>query len=250
MKRFTWLKKMAVGALLLAPFCTAPARADVILIDFGTVAKRQSVGAADSNGNWWNQVTGKNDVLSSMITSANGATTVGLTISDIAGGGTGDYNAGLTPNAGLDGGKFAYTNVTDDALFWTATDTPTLNFTGLNDSLTYSFTFYGSRVSANERYTTYQIGAQSAELHTSGSTLPSSWNSSSVVTISGVTSSGGAVNVDMSGFTGAGKTGAATFGYLNALQITSVPEPSSALFLVLGAPALLGARRWARRRMT
>ena len=87
-----------------------------------------------------------------------------------------------------------------------------------------------------------------AELQTSGSTLTGSWNADTVVTLSGLTSVGGTLAISMAGNTQAGQAGTATFGYINAMQINVVPEPSTALLIMLGGLAGLYAR--ATRRAT
>lgn len=223
-------------------------RADIILIDFGTVAQRHSVGVADSSGNFWDYITGVTDNNLDLINSDGVATEVDLALSGFTGGGPATYNAGLLPDSGLNGGVFAYTNVTDDAVFFTATDSPVMTLSGLNDAFTYDLTFYGSRVNASTRFTTYQVGAGSVELQTSGSTLTGSWNADTVVTLSGLTSVGGTLAISMAGNTQAGQAGTATFGYINAMQINVVPEPSTALLIMLGGLAGLYAR--ATRRAT
>jgi hypothetical protein len=231
---------MVVGAL-----GWGTAGADTILVDFGTVAGRHSVGAPDSNGNTWDYITGATDNNTDLVGTDGLVTTIDLALSGFTGGGPGTYNTGLTPSPTLNGGLFAFNAVTDDAIFFTATDAPVLTLSGLDPLATYDLVFYGSRVTTIERWTTYAVGANSAELQTSGSSLSGNWNSSSVITLSGLAPDvNNQIVVTLSANTASGGSGSSTFGYINAMQITVVPEPATLLFMATGIATL-----WARRRL-
>jgi len=230
-------KRMAMAGLL-AVLAVGGARADMVLIDFGPLAGRHSVGAADSGGNWWNHVTGATDVIGDLVDADNQSSGIGLTMSGWDGMNT--WNAGLTPDPALNGGTFAYTAVTDDGAYFTAAQAPSILLSGLDPSLTYDFTFYGARRDA-VRYTTYDINGNAVELQTGFSP---GWNDDTVVMLSGMTPDGnGDLQIDFIGYTGSGETGSRTFGYLNAMQIDVVPEPAAFSFMLIGAMALRLMRR-------
>lgn len=236
------LKSGLLAALVTAAGLITPARGDIILVDFGTVAQRHSLGTADANGNWWDYITGATDNNLDLVNTAGSATDVDLALSGFTGGGPGTYNAGLLPNAGLASGDFAFTNVTDDAIFFTATDLPVMTLSGLNAAQTYSLTFYGARVSADDRWTTYAVGASSAQLQTSGAPLAGNWNSANVVTLAGLTPDlNNQIVINLSASTGGSGT---SFGYINAMKIEVVPEPGMAAFVVLGGVMLGLGRRF------
>ena len=240
--RTCWL----AAVLTVAAGLMTPVRGDIILVDFGTVAQRHSLGAADANGNWWDYITGATDNNLDLVNTAGSVTEVDLALSGFTGGGPGTYNTGLTPNAGLNGGAFAFTNVTDDAIFFTATDSPVMTLSGLNAAQTYSLTFYGARVSADDRWTTYAVGASSAQLQTSGAPLAGNWNSANVVTLTGLTPDLNNQSViNLSSSTGSSGT---SFGYINAMKIEVVPEPGVAAFVMLGGAVLGLGRRFRRSR--
>ena len=82
-----------------------------------------------------------------------------------------------------------------------------LRFSGLNQTLAYTFTFFGSRDGDGNRTTVYRIGSQSVSLNCS-------FNISNTVTIQNVQpDANGEVFVDISLASGA------TFGYLGAIVI-------------------------------
>ena len=202
------------------------------VIDFGTVVDRFSVGEADPNGNWWNYVTGAANNLQ-LKQSNNNQTTLGLVMSAWGGGGTALYNTPGTvyvPDANLNSGTFAFSGVTSDAAFFTATDNPRIILSGLPTGTVYDLVFYGSRFAGTTRFTTYYIGntgsEYSVELQTSGPPLPApggantNWNSSNVVTLCSVSpDSNNSIIINLIAFTGSNLTGTRTFGYLNALEI-------------------------------
>ncbi|MGB6221160.1 hypothetical protein, partial [Haloferula sp.] len=119
-----------------------------VLVDFGTVAGRHSVGSADSNGNFWDYITGSADNNTGLIDVDGNASSINLTVTS-GFTGTGTYNSGLSPVSSLGpggDGSFAFAAVTDDALFVNSDgSTGVLTLSGLNDSLTYDLSFYGSR---------------------------------------------------------------------------------------------------------
>jgi hypothetical protein len=236
-----------LGCLAALLFLTGTASADTYLIDFGTVAQRHSVGLADANGNFWDYITGATDNNLDLVNTDGDVTVVDLALSGFTGGGPNTFNTGLTPDAGLGGGQFAFADVTDDAIFFTATDAPVLTLSGLDSAATYSFVFYGSRVAAAERWTTYAIGSDSEELQTSGSSLSDNWNSDTVVSLTGISPDiNNQIVITLSANTASGSSGSATFGYINAVQISVIPEPATIALLGMGGGILLVTRRRVR----
>ena len=81
------------------------------------------------------------------------------------------------------------------------------------------------------------------------SSLTDGWNSNTVVNINGITPSG-AGNITFTiqaSSLGAGGT-VNTFGPLNGMQVTVVPEPGTAAFVLVGGALLGGLRRFRSRR--
>lgn len=226
-----------------------PLGAATVLIDFGTVAGRHSVGVADSNGNFWDYITGEGDNNTDLVDVNGSVTSIDLAVSGFTG--PGSYNGGLSAVAGLGpggDGSFAFDAVTDDALFLNSDgSTGTLTFGGLDDGSTYDLYFYGARVTTSSRFTTYAVGGSSVELQTSGSGIASNstdnWNDDTVVGLTGISPSSGQIVVNVTANSASGGGGSDTFGYVNAMRITQVPEPSAALLGGLGVLGLLGRRR-------
>ena len=236
-----------LGALLLGAL---PLGATTIYVDFGAVSARHSLGSADSNGNHWDYITGATDNNEDLIDVDGNATTIDLTMtSGFTGPGT--YNGGLSAVATLGppsgSGDFAFDAVTDDAIFLNTGNTGLLTLSGLSDSLTYDLSFYASRVTGSPRFTTYTVGGDSVELQTSGTDIASNgtddWNDDTVVTLAGLSPTSGQIVVTITADDTAGAGGAATFGYINAMAIQAIPEPSTSCALALALSAGLLRRR-------
>ena len=113
---------------------------------------------------------------------------------------------------------------------------------GLNPGLTYTLTLFGSHKyndNNTTRYTvysdsTYSVPVASADLVVG---VNDAHNQDTVAVISGVSPQ--ASNILYIGFAGAGGGS----GYLNALQITAVPEPSTLLLMIGGVGLVCGFRR-------
>jgi hypothetical protein len=228
------MKVTTLTLLTLSGFATVATAQVHMLVDFGNLASRHSVEGADTNGNQWNYVTGASDTIADLDLTSGAASGIGLAVAGFTGPGT--YNGGLTPNSSL--GDFAFPAVTDDALFFTDNLTPTLTLTGLDNGLTYTLNFYGARVTTSSRTTTYAIGLDSVALVTSGTAIGSdgsNWNDDTIVSLSAMPTAGSLV-VDLSATGG--------FGYVNAMSISAIPEPSVlATLLGLGALGFLSLRR-------
>lgn len=227
------------------------AQGQIIYTDFGTGAagKKHADGVADSLGNYWSNVTAISGS-TSLVTTTNAASGITLTMS-------GNWQAttdssSSTPIATLGPGgnsAFAYTNVIDDGIFMTngAAAVATMTLTGLNDSLSYNFSFLGSFGRNDARWATFTIGASSAQVLTSTTAASSdgikNYNDDTVVSILGAKSSGGSLTINMTGsqLINGGTPGA--YAIINAMGIATVPEPTSLALLGLGGLAILGFRR-------
>jgi hypothetical protein len=237
--------------LIAAAFSVSlPVSAVTVLVDFGSVAGRHSFGSADSNGNYWDYITGNADNNTGLIDVDGNASSINLTVTS-GFTGTGTYNSGLIPVSSLGpggDGSFAFAAVTDDALFVNNDgSTGVLTLSGLNDSLTYNLSFYGSRVTASDRFSTYSVGASSVELQTSGTAIASNgtdnWNDDTVVSLTGLSPTLGQLVINLTATSATGGGGSDTFGYINAMSISAVPEPSNSLIVGICIFSLLFRRR-------
>src|SRR5690606_2170371 len=109
--------------------------------------------------------------------------------------------------------------------------TGVITLSGLDDSLLYSFDFFGSRDTTNPRITTYTIGEDSVNLQVSGTDLGGPgihMNTSTFATLSNISPVSGNIIITV---TLDPELDPGSFGYINAMQVTAIPEPSSALLL-------------------
>jgi len=142
-------------------------------------------------------------------------------------------------------GDVAVPNATGDYWFANSGGTSTFTLSGLDDSKTYDFTFFGSRWGTGDRFTEYTAGGTTAgsRLQTTGTDIgveagvggtddPGLYNGndSNFITLSGISPTSGSIVVSFRGFNAA-TGGGDTFGYLNTMQVTVIPETST-LFLV------------------
>lgn len=241
----TKIRMLAWCAGVVLVLVPSVVRAD-LFIDFGTLSARHSVGAADANGNWWNYVTGASDVIADMVndddTSSGYSLTMGAGWVGMNGlGGATDWGilSGDVDPA-LNNGDFGFHQVVADGAFISPNTSATITLGGLNDALTYDFVFYGARSATGPlRITTYAVGASSDTLVTSGPGIGDggtvNWNTSNTASLSGISPSGGSIVLTVSNN--------GQFGYLNAMQITAVPEPASLSLLLLAGLSLRALRR-------
>ncbi|MGB6222524.1 hypothetical protein, partial [Haloferula sp.] len=106
---------------------------------------------------------------------------------------------------------------------------------------------YGSRVTTSDRFTTYSVGASIFELQTSGTGIASNgtddWNDDTVVSLTGLTPTSGQLVINLTATSATGGSGSNTFGYINAMSIAAVPEPSNCLIGGICILSLLFRRR-------
>lgn len=264
----SYFGKNVVGACAAALLCLSAqtSRADMVVIDFGVATAEAVSGAANnpfggggqmvsSAGNTWNNITASSGTFNDLLFNQSGlGSGINLSLSGFSG--VRGWNRGQAPDAGLNGGVFANTLLTDDGIFSPNNGTSTLTLSGLNVGFTYSLVLFGSRINTvdAQRWTTYTVtagtptGGTVYNLQTGGSSLTDGWNSNTVVNINGITPDGAGTitfTVQASNL-GAGGT-VNTFGPLNGMQVTVVPEPGTAAFVVLGGVVLAGLRRFRAR---
>jgi len=172
-------------------------------------------------------------------------------------------------------GKYAVANVTGDYWFvdnTIATTGPTsragFTISGLDPSLSYTFNLFGSRNHTSARYTHYFLNGSNTGyglLQTSGTDIGSgnagtisgntdigkyNGNDANILTISGVNPTAGG-NISLSFFGTSTSTSLAatpnangnSFGYLNFMEVTAVPEPSGFSLLAAGLIGLWATHR-------
>jgi len=228
-------------------------KADIILIDFGNTNsfRGASQTGPDSNGNYWNSVW-SGQFYSGLVDIENNVTAVNFGFSSAPG--TDSFNGPAGNTSGITTNPAVVNNTQIDSValgnlggsLAAAFDfyvNSTFQIQGLSLANTYNLTFFGShKFNANNvtRYTLYSDNTFSNALGFVDLTvgIGSAHNSNTVATLSGITPQpGGVIYI---GFGGAGGTGS---GYLNAMQIEVVPEPASALLMIIGGAALAVTRR-------
>lgn len=264
-----------LGASLLLGLCSA-APAAAILFDFGrTGLSGGFANGANVNGfatpiggtgsYWWNSVGDSQDANSTQEQNTSytnfkdetgtSATGITLTVTSSTMLANGYLNGGLASNAtspahGYDPsaalvGKFAVAAVTGD--YWFTTSNDSFKISGLNPANTYDFKFFGSRIfDGAQRTTTYSAtGAggpvSSTSLATTGTNIGADGildgNNNTFRTLTGITpNASGEITITIAATSGG-------FGYLNAMEMSVVPEPGATLLGGLGILVLLRRRR-------
>lgn len=222
------------------------AYAATYLIDFGVPTNETTT--ADGNGNLWNNLSRIND--SSSTPGPNNQRIGSINLISTAGeaGFTMEYSyptSGINfdsmngfpqtsnnlPNLGL----LNVNSAKNDGIW--SRGPVSLIFSGLDPTLTYSFSLFAHRVNDPSRSTNFQLVGET---------------SSSVVTINvaNTVNSGGQLveflnyKPDASGnITMTLTAGSGGFTYLNAMQIVATPEPSQCLLLLVGSSVMVVRRR-------
>ncbi len=223
-----------------------------LLYDFGTIDGEDGnlTTGPDVRGNFWNSwptadggirvVAGEHQ--GHLVNTAGQDTGIRMTITaDFDS--NGKLHGGLfNPNPSLLG-DLAVQSATVDFFFSTADnkqgggddDMPGgFMLDGLNPNLSYNFKIFGSRDTTETRITEYKVtgaNAQSALLNTSGNNIGSNGtydgNDNHVAQILGVRPDAfGQVFVDLTLIQG-------SFAYINAMEITATPEPSTLLLMLI-----------------
>lgn len=117
--------------------------------------------------------------------------------------------------------------------------TAAFKLTGLNQSLSYDFTFFSSRVGVGDlRETEYEV----VGLNTAGGTLEAANNDSNVLVIPGIVPDGnGEISVNVQA--GPNNSNGLQFYYVNLMQVTTIPEPHTMALVLVGGVILFGRRQ-------
>jgi hypothetical protein len=240
MKRFPLL-----GCLLLAfsVMAASATRAAVVLVDFSSlVFSGSNVDAA--TGYTWNTVAGADFSAAGLKDSTGATTALGLSATT-----PDNYNSvgalvagsGSSPGPAWIGSNW----ISQDSLFSTTTISMTLS--GLVGGQVYNFEFFGARGNSaspvtNNRTSLYTVTSGAS---TGSANLNTSNNTNATVNFDIVADGTGSAIITL----GLGTGNDSGFAYLNALKVTSVPEPGAAALGLLGAGwAFLAAGRRSRSR--
>lgn len=214
----------SVAGLLMASVSLSNAAVtvgDVIAIDFGATAP------AVAN---WNQISSSTLSIADLKRLSDGASTgVGVTVTTTAT--FGDFVANVAPSAGLgstDASIFVDHLAANDL---SANDLITVTYTGLTDGLSYTLTGGMARSGNTTAFEqTYTVGG--VDYDYTGTTGVNAY-----AEYTGLSSSGGVLSFTVTDFTNS------DLASISQMQLTVVPEPSSAALLGLGGLALLRRRR-------
>ncbi|GEM_PF-3107631 len=224
---------------------------DTIVIDF----TKNGAGTTGISGETWNNIQEADNgtdgwgaggietvvIASNLVRISDGAATgVGITYDGLAAGSNSGIG-GLSVGADDASAIFAVsglipTAAQGDVTFQVNGETQ-YTFTGLDDSLTYNFSFQSWTSTTARNATDWRINPGLA----SESTLTIDPNDSpSVYTFSNVATDGSG-NIILRSLN---TSGGANNGHINAMEITAIPEPSTfALFGLAGLAAVFVARR-------
>jgi hypothetical protein len=228
----------------------AAAGAQTILLDLGNSSSFRGVNVTnpDVNGNHWNSVWAGAFYPNIVDTSGN-ATAVDFGFSSDGGNDSFNGPAGVTSNPPT-AAEIAATDIDAAALGNLGVKEAVMDFyvnsrfqiQQLDPTKRYNITFFGSHKfndNNTTRYTIYTDGTFTTPV-TSADLLvgvDNAHNRDQVVTITNLAPQ--ASNILYVGFAGANGGN----GYLNALRITAIPEPSTILLLACGAGLIVGLRR-------
>lgn len=216
---------------------------EAVLFDFGS-----TLTTSPTNGNYWNNLPSGSS-FTNFVTISNTASAWSLTFTSNVGYGGGTWAPSPTTNLGV----FNVATATTDGIYYVTTDTNyptgiTFRLGGLDTSKSYNFDLYAGRDATNTRITKYTVtGTNSANgtLTTSGTGIGiggSNYNNFEFLSLSNIVPNGsGQIFVNLEGTTGG-------FGYLNAMQVTAVPEPATSALVALSSLVFAGyiLRRRAR----
>ena len=233
-------------ALLSGLSFHAPAsRAAVFFVDFGNSTYPSGASTyVDANGKTWNNAiaTTAGSTLSNLRDTAGHASSISLyNAEQFASNGGSSY--GLTsPNASYLG-DFAVESATIDNWYNFKPNDGTgrdLYLNGLDPTRTYNLSFFAVRQNAEVRITTYTVtggnGTFAANLQTSGTGMGLggfNGNNTNIIRMMNIAPDiNNRITINVNAF-------ASDYGYINILGIEeAVPEPSTALFLMVGGVLL------------
>lgn len=129
--------------------------------------------------------------------------------------------------------------------FFTENATGTITIGGLDNSQLYTLDVFGSRkVTTGPRVTTFTLGSDVRTLEIGGanSGTGETRNNDDFSTFSNISPTSGIITFTVSNTSGAsGADG--QYGYINAMRVTTIPEPSAAALLLLGVAGFISRRR-------
>ncbi|WOO39725.1 hypothetical protein [Rubellicoccus peritrichatus] len=226
---------ISLSLLAMVHFASITSGQTTFLIDFGAF-DRQTTPADDPINTWSNFTTG--------LTNLNLVDTTGSNSDGYALELTTTFTSrNLVGPAATTIGDLSISTATSDSLYTTGTgQVATLILSGLNSDTLYNFSFFGSRDTTSTRLTTYRVSGsttESQELQTSGVDLGGSginMNNSSTSNIGNIAPDG-SMNITIDIFIA---DSSSSYGYLNALQITTspIPEPTTS-GIIMGMSAIL-----------
>lgn len=221
------------------------------LIDFGGLGNSAQLvyGAVptvspDTDGNYWNNSQGgpggAPSNLTNIVSTTNQSSSISLTWTS-SGGGIATANMGVDPvpvGSALASSPLNITTAVADSVFRSTAGTNSFLIAGLTPSSSYDFSIFASRTNASTRFTDFTVvGATTVtqSVQTSGTDLAGPGNNYSVTPwdFTLAADANGEVRVDFAFGTGG-------FGYINAMSIGVVPEPSTLVLLAAGAAGLAG----------
>ena len=260
--KLCWGPAAQVAMTLVLGFGLAlSAGAQTVLVDFGSGSSFRGVSVPnpDVNGNYWNSIS-PGAFISNMTAIDNSATTIDLGFDTPVG--TDSFNgpAGVTsfPNptpaeiaaTDIDAAALGNLGIKEAAIDFAASPGGANNNTRfqiqeLDPTKTYTLTFFGSHKFSDNDTTVYSIFSDntystlvaSASLNVQTPGMPWLHNRDTVATISGLAPQ--ASNILYVQFVGSN----GGLGYLNDMQITAVPEPSSLMLLAGAFGLVFGFRR-------
>jgi hypothetical protein len=235
--------------LMVGP--VASANAQKILFDLGATGDFRSVSVPnpDPNGHYWNSVSSCCFFPNLLDTNGN-TTSVNFGFTSASGNDSYNGPAGPTdpppflsylPGTTINAAALGDLGVKEAAFdYYTGSK---MQIQNLNPSKKYNLTFFGSHQynDGNDTtvYTSYTDGTFTTPVAAVSLVVGGNgfWNQDQVATLTGLTPQ--ASNILYIGFQGAPR-GA---GYLNSMELTTVPEPSAVLLMVSGAVASVFAFR-------
>ena len=232
MKNFIRIAMVATVGVVL----TSHSLAATMFFDFGDVAQQAA-------GNY-NQVTSAQLPILNATDSTGAGTGIGLATSGFNELGP-NLDGTTTPSgaAAIFDAQATRDNLYGHTTNWTAPSPRplgVLQFTGLNPSIAYDFTFFGSRMNVTDnRETKYTVNGSNSNF----GLLNATNNTSNVAIIAGIVPTlAGTISVNVE--KGPANNNGNGFTYLGALRLTSVvPEPASGMLLMLGCLGLVASRR-------
>ncbi|WP_309400868.1 PEP-CTERM sorting domain-containing protein [Cerasicoccus maritimus] len=241
------MKNIKTSSLAILLIGTASLSASTVFLDFGgSVGTFQETDTG--NGNFWNIVGTSTSSTSALVTSDNSASGITYTVDA---GFNGTNSGGVSSPSTSLLGDLAVGQATADYGFVQGfigfSNSASLTLSGLDTNATYTFTFFGSRSASDTRETQYQVvglTTESTSLTTSGTGISSNgsanYNDDTVGIIASISpNASGEITINV------GRGASGSFGYLNAMQVTTViPEPGTyALLAGLGGMTLVAMRR-------